>query len=68
MTGNSPSTPADDGRLWTKNETARFLGITERTLGDWMRKRNIPFYKLGKFVRFKKDAVVSWLDRDCRAN
>jgi excisionase family DNA binding protein len=40
--------------LKTKRDAAHFLKIGTRTLDDWMKKRAIPFYKIGKLVRFRQ--------------
>jgi len=37
----------------TKKDVANLLRITTRSVDEWMRKRRLPFYKIGRTVRFK---------------
>ena len=39
-------------QLWGKKTVARLFDYNERTINDWMRKRWLPFIKIGKSVRF----------------
>jgi excisionase family DNA binding protein len=39
------------------------LGITERHVRRLVAERRIPFVKVGRFVRFDQQEVVSWLAR-----
>jgi excisionase family DNA binding protein len=38
----------------------RILEVKERTLRSWVTKREIPYHKLGKLVRFKMKEIESW--------
>lgn len=42
--------------------TAERLGITERQLRLLVTRREIPFYKVGRFNMFDPDEVDAWLD------
>jgi excisionase family DNA binding protein len=42
---------ADDVFL-SKADMASRLNVTERTLENWMRKRLVPFHRIGRTVRF----------------
>lgn len=48
-------------------EAARLLGVSRRTLETWVRKKRIPFIKLGggtgrgTLTRFRPDALREWL-------
>ena len=57
---------ASDGRgahdsLLTAEEVARFLRVTR----DWVyaetRARRIPHVRLGRYVRYRRSAVVAWV-------
>ena len=50
-------------KLLTTNEAAAFLGCSPKTLeADRCRRRwNIPYLKVGKAVRYDRDAVLRWL-------
>jgi excisionase family DNA binding protein len=49
--------------ILTKEELASYLKVTERTI-DRLRKKGMPFFKVGDTVRFKKDAVLKWLEEN----
>ena len=48
-------------------ELSEWLSISERTLQDWVYKREIPFLKLGKHVRFCPVEIRRWLKQQRRA-
>jgi excisionase family DNA binding protein len=63
------SIPAEEARtpgLLTKREAAQFLGVAERTLDQWMKRRLIPYLKLGVAVRFDRDDLREHLVTACR--
>jgi excisionase family DNA binding protein len=49
--------------IFTKEELATYLKVTERTI-DRLRKKGMPFLKVGDTVRFQKDAVLKWLEEN----
>jgi len=54
-----------------KAEVGRRLGMRPRTVDDWMQRGLLPFYKLGRSVRFKWSEVEAHLTanyRVCRRN
>ena len=51
---------ASDGLL-DKPELAAKLRISKRTVSAWMKKRRLPFIKIGKTVRFRWPDVLEKL-------
>jgi len=49
-------------RRMTKRELSEYLGVTERTIEVWMRRRYIPYVKIGQSVRFGVATVLCYLD------
>jgi excisionase family DNA binding protein len=49
-------------RLMSKRELAGYFGITERTVEVWMRRRYIPYIKIGQTVRFRVATVLRYVD------
>lgn len=50
--------------LMTKEDLARYLGVTTSCIDKWMAGRRIPYYRLGrKCVRYDLDKVAAWLAR-----
>ena len=50
----------------SKKEVARRLGQDERTVNNWMRSGLLPYFKIGRTVRFKWSEVESFFDQHCR--
>ena len=50
-----------DERLWRCGELARYLGTTPGTVRVKVSKRQIPFLKIGRSVRFSPSALEEWL-------
>jgi excisionase family DNA binding protein len=39
------------------------LGITRNTLYEWIIQRKVPYLKVGRLVKFKKDDLQAWLTK-----
>jgi excisionase family DNA binding protein len=52
----------------TIGELAARLRLTERTIHNYMRREFIPYYKIGRFVRFKWSEVEAALAQGCHIN
>jgi excisionase family DNA binding protein len=54
-------TPLEDKFILTSEEAAEFLGVSLRTIRYWVATRRIPYFHLGRFIRFKPaDLTASW--------
>ena len=51
-----------------KAEVARRLGKKLRTIDNWMSRRLLPYYKIGRSVSFKWSEIEAALARTCRVN
>lgn len=49
--------------IMTLREAARFIRVSEKTLGEMARKRSIPGQKAGREWRFLRSALEAWLSR-----
>lgn len=50
--------------LWDRKETAEYLGISPRTLDQWVWRGKLPFIRLsGRLVRFCKTDIETWLTK-----
>jgi len=47
--------------LWDVAALAQRLGVTERFVRRLVPERRVPFYKIGKFIRFDPDRIYAWL-------
>jgi len=48
--------------LLTVTDLAAVLKLAEQTIRRWVLKRQIPFHKIGKAVRFKPSEIERWVD------
>ena len=60
--------PAAIDEVLKKAETARRLNISTRTLDDWMKTGRVPYFKIGKTVRFRWTDVLRHLESNNRVN
>lgn len=51
--------------LLSEAATAELLGIQPNTLSVWRVKRShsLPFIKVGRLIRYRRQDVLSWLQR-----
>ena len=49
-----------------KTEVARRLGVQVRTIDNWMRQGKIPFFKIGRAVKFKWSDVDAFVHQRFR--
>lgn len=62
---NSPqqSSKLFDNPLWSIAKLSEMLSIPEGTIRDWVYKRQIPFKKIGRHVRFEPSEIRRWMDK-----
>ncbi len=41
---------------------SQMTGLAERTLRNYVSQKRIPFYKLGKAVRFSPSRIEAWME------
>lgn len=44
------------------NEAAERIGIKLSTLYAWVHTRQIPYYKIGRLVKFDENEIDRWLE------
>lgn len=53
-----------DSEWWDINQAASYLKVSESWLYKQTRgKSGIPFAKCGRMLRFRKDALDSWMEK-----
>jgi excisionase family DNA binding protein len=50
-------------QLMTIEEAAVFLNLKVSKLRKDIFNKEIPYYKIGSLIRFKKDELLKWLDK-----
>jgi excisionase family DNA binding protein len=63
---NAVTAPVEERGYITKQEVARRLKKTVRTIENWQRRGYIPFIKAGRSVLFDWDDVVTHLQKHFR--
>lgn len=48
--------------IWTIEEVAGYLRVSERTVYDWVHRGEIPCGKIGSTWRFKRSEIEAWVD------
>lgn len=61
VSGQRSSAPFIDNPLWSVTRLAEYLDVPAATIRDWVYKRQIPFMKAGRLVRFNPSDVQKWL-------
>lgn len=51
-----------DNRLWSVGDLSNYLSTPVGTIRDWVFKRQIPFYKVGRHIRFRPSDIEVWLE------
>ncbi len=51
------------GELLNVGEVAQYLGVPKSRVYALVEAKDIPFYKIGRLVRFRKADIDSWLNR-----
>jgi len=49
-------------RYLTINEVSHYLNVKACTIYSWVKRDEIPHYRLGKLLRFKKGEVDNWME------
>ena len=51
--------------LWTVAETAHYLKQHPETIRRKVRERAIPYVRLGRWLRFRKEVIDEWIAQGC---
>ena len=53
-------------RLMSAKQVGELIEVKPSTIYQWVHVGLIPYVKLGKCVRFKKDELFRWIDKNHR--
>jgi excisionase family DNA binding protein len=56
--------PQDEDTIFDVEELANYLRVDEGWIYDKVSAKAIPYFKAGKYLRFKKPAVDKWIERN----
>ncbi len=51
--------------LWTVEETAHYLKLHPESIRRKVRLKAIPYVRLGRWLRFRKEALDEWIAQGC---
>ncbi len=49
-----------DKELLSIREASGLLGVAETTLRDWLYQKRLPFYRLGRAIRLKREDILDF--------
>ncbi len=58
---SAPPPPIEPGDLLTLEEVVAWLRVPRSWIYERTRKGQIPHLKLGKYLRFRRNALIAWL-------
>lgn len=58
-----PAPTKTETKLLTRQQTAKLLGISLPTLGDYTNKGKLTSYRIGGSIRYKESEVIASLER-----
>ncbi len=53
----------DFTKPWNYEQLAEFLGMSPASLRVWVMQGKLPYYKIGKLVRFDPLSIKAWLEK-----
>lgn len=60
----SGQSPPDQEGFCSVRAVARFLGVSPSTIYYWVGRREIPYFKVGRHLRFRISAVVAAIEAE----
>lgn len=57
---NTTSNEKELSDVMTVKELAAYLKCSEFTVRNWVRDKNIPYFKVANLVRFSKHQIANW--------
>lgn len=59
----------EHSEIFDETEAAQFLRVSTRTLQSWrVSGRGPEFIKVGRVVRYRRETLETWLDRQTRTS
>lgn len=66
MTNNKVENEAE--RWISLEEVSQHLGVSKDTIRQWIKKKTIPFHKIGRQYKFRLSEVDEWVESGQSAN
>jgi len=60
--GGKPAVFKPEESFLTVNDVSEYLKIKASTLYQWVASGGIPFFRLGRLIRFRKEEIDVWLE------
>jgi excisionase family DNA binding protein len=52
----------DSDALLTVRQCAKLIGVSERTISNWVSSKKLPAFKIKHVIRFRREAVQAFID------
>lgn len=52
--------------LWDTKQLAEHLGMSPRYIGQLVRESKLPYVRIGRSLRFRRDEIDAWLESRSR--
>jgi len=59
---------ADDDPIWDIKSLAKYLDVKDTWVYQKIHTREIPYFKIGKYPRFRKSKIDEWLNETTQGN
>ncbi len=63
-TGHESAHP--ESEYLTKIEVAQLFQLSTRTIDSWIAQGRLPYYRIGRTIRFRRSDIREYLDRHYR--
>lgn len=54
-------------RLLNITQLSEVINVKKKTIYDWTHKKQIPYIKMGRLLRFDLDDIEKWIKRNNRS-
>ena len=58
----TPRQPIETEALWDVADVARYLKVSESTIRAYIAKHEIPFFRVGPLIRFRRAEIDLWIE------
>ena len=55
-----------DENFMKLKEVATMLSVSPQSIRNWIRRKRLPSYQVGRVLRFKKQEILNWLKKEAQ--
>lgn len=57
-----------DDKALTASEVALLIGCSEYNIRKMAREKKMPFFRVGRLIRFRYSSLIRWMEKQERTN